>query len=220
MKIRYLPWRALGAAVLLAAVLAASACSGGDNKGSASPVAGATGDYRGPRVTPPFEKPDVTLVDTNGKPYDLKKETEGYVTLLYLGYTHCPDVCPMHMVTLNAVMTKLPKDVTDHIKVVFVTVDPERDTPEALGKWLGGFNPSFIGLSGDMATITAMMATLSMEPPQRQDIGGGNYVVSHAAYVMAFTPDNLAHTVYPLGVTRDDWEHDLTKLVKEGWNPG
>jgi protein SCO1/2 len=201
---------------VMALSAAASACSGGDNK---SPADGApdTGDYRGVLVTPPLEKPALTFTDTTGRPYDLIRETEGALTLLYLGYTHCPDVCPMHMVDLNAVLTKLPADVSAKIKVVFVTVDPERDTPAALGRWLGAFNPSFIGLTPDAETLARLLYEFGMGAPQRTDLGGGNYAVSHAAYVMAFTPDNLAHTVYPLGVTREDWAYDLTKLVKEGW---
>lgn len=111
------------------AALLLGGCSGDDGGGSGGDVG-----YRGALVAPPFEKPGYTLTDTQARPYDIRKETEGYLTLLYIGYTHCPDVCPTHMAGLSAVMKKLPADVTRKIKVVFVTADPARDTPEVLGK--------------------------------------------------------------------------------------
>jgi len=218
MQIQHLTRWVLAVVALSVAAATAGACSGDDAKGPSEGVSNA-GDYRGVLVTPPLEKPALTFTDTSGRPYDLVRETEGTVTLLYLGYTHCPDVCPMHMVDLNAVLAKLPGDISAKIKVVFVTVDPERDTPEALGRWLGAFNSSFIGLTPDAPTLARLLYEFGMGEPHRTDLGSGNYAVSHAAYVMAFTPDNLAHTVYPSGVTREDWAHDLTRLVKEGWKP-
>jgi len=193
--------------------LAFAACGDNNNNNSSS------GSYRGALVTPPFEKPDFTLTDTAGKPYNIRKETDGYLTLLYLGYTHCPDVCPTHMANIAEALGKLPPDVTRKIKVIMVTADPARDTPAVLRKWLDLFDKSFIGLTGSEETIVALQETLGIEPATKTDLGEGNYAVNHAAYVMAFTPDNLAHTVYPLGVTADDWKYDLTKLAKEGWKP-
>jgi len=192
-----------------------AACGDG---GSAS-SSGSGNRYRGAIVTPPFEKPPFTLTDTAGKPYDIRKETEGFVTLIYIGYTHCPDVCPTHMANIAEVLAKLPPDVTRKIKVIMVTADPARDTPPVLRKWLDLFDKNFIGLTGPDETIVQLQETLGINPATKTDLGDGNYAVNHAAYVMAFTPDNLAHTVYPLGVTNDDWQHDLTMLVREGWKP-
>lgn len=204
--------------------LGLAACNGDDDDGDAGADVGAgmeAGDtgYRGALVTPPFEKPDFVLRDTAGKDYDIRKETEGSVVLLYLGYTHCPDVCPTHMADIASVLKELPSDVTKKIKVVFITTDPARDTPEVLRKWLDLFDKSFIGLTGPEETIINLQKTLGINPASQADLGGGNYAVNHAAYVIAFTPDNLAHTVYPLGVTEDDWKHDITRLAKEGWKP-
>lgn len=212
------------------ATMATIACNGDDgddgavtgtptkDDGGTGMVAGDTG-YRGALVTPPFEKPAFTLTDTSGNPYDIIKETEGSLVLLYLGYTHCPDVCPTHMADIAGVLKELPADVTKKVRVVFVTTDPARDTPEVLRKWLDLFDKSFIGLTGPEDTIINLQKTLGINPASKTDLGGGNYAVNHAAYVIAFTPDNLAHTVYPLGVTEDDWKHDIAKLAKEGWNP-
>ncbi len=211
------------AALAVAALLAGAACSGDDDTEDAgTPGGSATAytvetDFMGVFVTPALPKPDVVLTDTSGQPFDLRKETEGFVTLLYVGYTHCPDVCPTHMADIADVLADLPEDVASKIKVVLVTADPERDTPEVLRKWLDLFNEDFIGLTGTREQTDDFQRSLSINPATRTDLGGGNYSVNHAAYVMAFSQDNLAHLVYPLGVTRETWTNDLTILVNEGW---
>ena len=98
---------------------ATQAASGG---GEASKVI-----YRGARANPPLPKPDVVLTDTNGDPFDFLAETEGYLTLLYLGYTHCPDICPTHLLELSKVLEAMDPELVERIRVVFITTDPERD---------------------------------------------------------------------------------------------
>ena len=81
----------------------------------------------------PFAKPHLVLTDTHGKPFDLVKQTAGRPTLLYFGYTHCPDVCPTTMSDIAVARRKLPAAERDKLQVVFVTTDPTRDTAEAAG---------------------------------------------------------------------------------------
>ena len=95
--------------------------------------------YRGMMLTPPRPKPDYVFTATDGKPYDFKKETAGKVALLFFGYTNCPDVCPLHMSNLGNVIKQLPPKDRERVKVVFVTTDPERDTPEKLKAYAAGF---------------------------------------------------------------------------------
>lgn len=174
-------------------------------------------DLMGVRISPPLAKPDVVLTDQNGNAFDLRQETDGYLTLVYVGYTHCPDVCPTHMADIAAALKQVEPDVRERVKVVFITSDPERDTPEVLKRWLGLFDPSFIGLTGDKETIDRVQMALGMQPAGKQDLGNGEYAVNHAAYVIAFTPqDNVAYTVYPFGVTRETWVNDITLLVRKG----
>ena len=109
---------------------------------------GTRGELRGWVIDTPVPKPDLTLTDTNGEAFDLRAETEGYLTLVFFGYTYCPDVCPVHMANLGAVFGDLIPEVRDRIKVVFVSTDPERDTPERLRSWLDNFDRSFVGLRG------------------------------------------------------------------------
>lgn len=173
-------------------------------------------EMRGARVSPAYEKPSATLTSTEGKPFDLQAETKDRVTLFYIGYTHCPDVCPTHMHDIAKAMEALPEKDREQLRVVFVTADPERDTPQVLGDWLHFFDPSFIGLTGTMDEITALLDQLNMEPGDHHDLGDGNYSVDHAAYVIAFERDGTGRLVYPLGFTIEDWEHDLALLAKRG----
>src|SRR6516165_3016429 len=94
---------------------------------AARPTYGVT--YRGGLVTPPLPKPRFVLTDTSGAPFDFWQRTQGSVTLLFFGYTYCPDQCPMHMTNLGAVFKKMPGGISDQVMPFFATTDPARDTP-------------------------------------------------------------------------------------------
>ncbi len=175
--------------------------------------------YLGAVVTNPIDMPDVVLTDQNGQSFDLKKETKGFVALVYVGYTHCPDICPTHLAEMNLALEDLPKDVSDNVKVVFITADPERDTPEVMKRYLNAFNPKFIGLTGTREQTDQVQADLGIPVAEREDLGDGNYAVGHAAYVIAYTKDQVAHTVYLGGMGHQEWENDLPLLVKKGFAP-
>jgi protein SCO1/2 len=206
---------------LLGAVLAC-ASSGEDRRGSRFSASGDDGNPYGlrGRVLPgPLTKPDVILTDATGQPYDLRKETDGYLTLLFFGYTYCPDICPIHMANLAAVRRGLRPGLAQRIKVVFVTTDPDRDTPERLRAWLANFDPAFIGLTGDTATVNAAQRALYLPLPQYGAAdSAGSYLVGHAAAVVAFTPDNRARVLYPFGIRQADWAHDIPKLLEIEWS--
>jgi protein SCO1 len=169
--------------------------------------------YRGGLVTPPLPKPKFVLTDTSGAPFDFWNKTQGTVTLLFFGYTDCPDQCPMHMATLGRALKKLPPRISDQVKLVFVTTDPARDTPAVLRRWLDYFDKHFIGLTGTEAALNAVQTAAGV--PQARKIGA--YGIAHANFVVAYTKDNLAHIIYPGGVTQDDWIHDLPLLINETW---
>lgn len=176
---------------------------------------GRSGELRGSVMDTPIPKPALTLTDTHGEEFDLRAETDGYLTLLFFGYTNCPDVCPVHMANLAAVFGDLVPEVRHRIKVVFVTTDPERDTPERLRSWLDNFDPSFIGLRGSVDSINAALAEMLLPgvavlPAEH----GGEPMIGHPAAVIAFSPDGLARVRYPFGVRQMDWAHDLPLLVE------
>ncbi|GAA2466720.1 SCO family protein [Streptomyces macrosporus] len=205
------------AGVLLAAGSTACGASGDGTGGSdQAPVSVESSDSvkRGTVLSTPFDKPDLVLTDTEGKTYDLIEETKGRPTLIYFGYTHCPDVCPLTMSNIAVAKSKLPKEDQEKLRVVFVTSDPERDTPESLGTWLRAQDPDFIGLTGDFDTIQAGARTLgiSLEPPVVEK--DGDVVSTHGTQVLAFLPkDDKAHVLYTSDVPVEVYEEDLPKLV-------
>ena len=179
-------------------------------------VSGVT--YRGGLVSPPLPKARFTLTDTSAAPFDLWEKTQGYVTLLFFGYTRCPDLCPLHMANIAAALKQMPKSVTEQIKVVFVTTDPGRDSPEVLRAWLDRFDKRFIGLTGSEAAIEAAQQASVVPPAKKSALANRDYQVGHASFVLAYTKDNLAHVIYPGGITQKDWAQDLPRLVKETWS--
>jgi len=177
----------------------------------------AVATYRGGMVTPPLPKPRFVLTDTSGAPFDFWNRTAGSVTLLFFGYTYCPDQCPTHMANIGAALRKLPLGMIDQVKLVFVTSDPRRDTPMRLRLWLDNFDKHFVGLTGaDVAVETAQKAA-GFAPVNKTERRTGNYSVAHANFVIAYTKDNLAHVIYPGGVREEDWIHDLPLLINETW---
>jgi protein SCO1 len=204
---------AIGALLLLViASVAAVRQSSGD--GEADPWGGVLLDRAQPR-------PDFTLTDTEGRPYDFGAETQGRLTLLFFGYTYCPDICPVQMAVLTGALESpgMPDPV-----VVFVTTDPARDTPERLRDWLDGFDPSYVGLYGTPEEIARAEAASGVAGSIRPGEAGGDdgsaagddYEVGHAAQVVAYTPDDRAHLVYPSGVRQQDWTADLPRMM-ETW---
>jgi protein SCO1/2 len=167
--------------------------------------------YHGGLVTPPLPKPKFTLTDTSGTPFAFRSQTDGYVTLLFFGYTHCRSVCPTQMAFLASAMRRMPKDVVERFKVVFVTTDPAHDNPRLLRTWLNNFDKRFIGLTGSEAEVKAAQVAANVPA------SAGN-PAEHAAFVLAYTKDNLGHVIYPAGVTQTDWLHDLPQLAREAWS--
>ncbi|MER5430946.1 SCO family protein [Streptomyces sp. NPDC002588] len=210
------------AALLAAATLTLTACSSGDGgtDNSVAAVAEEGGKQQAATVLDqPFTKPDLVLTDTQGKSYDLRKETAGHPTLIYFGYTNCPDVCPLTMNNIAVAKKQLSKADQDKLRVVFVTTDPDRDTPAALGKWLKGIDPQVVGLSGKFATIQAAARSLgiSVEAPHKDK--NGKIVSTHGTQVIAFSPKtDGGYLLYGEDATVDDYIKDLPKIVK-GQNP-
>ncbi|HYO46626.1 MAG TPA: SCO family protein [Gemmatimonadota bacterium] len=210
--------------LLSAAALAALAACGGPRPEQARSDA-LRDPLRGTVLAPSWPKPDFTLIDTEGRPFEFRARTDGFVTLLFFGYTHCPDVCPVHMGNIAAVLRDLDYADRSRIRVVFVTTDPERDTRLRLREWLDRFDTSFVGLRGDPEEVDEIQSELrlpvAVRQPARPGPLPGAYAVGHAAQVIAFTADGKARVVYPFGTRQSDWAHDLPKLVDaEVWPEG
>lgn len=172
-----------------------------------------TAELRGRRLATPIPRPDFSLIDTDGVEFDFRVRTEGHATLLFFGYTHCPDVCPVHMGNIAAALDQVGWQTRRRVRVVFVTTDPDRDTPERIREWLDRFDTTFVGLRGTIDEVGAIQAELGLPPsiiPSEPAIG---YEVGHAAQVLAFSPSGTATVAYPFGTRQADWVHDLPLLV-------
>ncbi len=177
-------------------------------------------EIRGVQLSPVRAKPDFTLLDTDGKPFHFVADTRGTATLLYFGYTNCPDVCPTHLTNIAAAMKRLSPQDQAKVRVVFVTTDPARDTPTVLRGWLNNFDPRFIGLRGDIADVNRIQAALGLPPATIEALPGtatgahAAYGVGHSAQVLGFTPDDSLRVEYPSGFTPADWQNDLPRLLR------
>ncbi len=195
--------------VLSLAVSHFAACAPGGGSGSGD------GEFQGEPLPILIERPDFTLTDTGGRSYSFLDETQGRVALLFFGYTSCPDICPIHMANIGQVMKTIPAEDRHRVEVVFVSTDPARDTPERIREWLDVFDPSFVGLRGTLEEVNRIQnqvglpASLLDEPDE-----DGNYLVGHAASVLAFSADGPARLRYPFGTRQAAWAHDLPKLIE------
>jgi protein SCO1 len=175
--------------------------------------AGVTG-ILGLQVRPVPREPDFTLTDTAGRPYRLTTATTGRLVYLYFGYTHCPDVCPTTMADLAAALRQAPATIRARVTVVFVTVDPARDTRRVLRAWLDNFDPAFVGLTGTPAQIQAAEQASGEPLAQPEPDPTLGYGIQHSAEVFAYSPDRLAHAVYAEGYTPAQYAHDMPLLLR------
>ena len=156
-------WRS---SVLLLAALAAAACSPQAPKFRSTDITGAD-----------FGK-ELALTGHDGKPRTLA-DFRGQAIVLFFGYTHCPDVCPATLADMAGVMKKLGREA-ERVQVLFVTLDPERDTPAVLRQYLGSFSKDFVGLFGSPEALAPLLHSLAANA-MRQAVPGGSYQMAHSA---------------------------------------
>ena len=196
--------RRLAAAALAAAALAAGALTAG-----CSPEA------------PKFRTSDITG-STFGKAFALTDHTGRAVTLadyrgkavvMFFGYTQCPDVCPTTLATLAATMKALGPDA-DRVQVLFVTVDPERDTQALLAQYVPAFDPRFVGLYGDAAATERVAKEFKVLFQKQPGATPGSYTVDHSAGVYMFDPQGRLRLYASHGQPPDAFAHDLSALLR------
>ena len=165
-----------------AAAPAASGTSASSTPSASAPAApAANGKLHGTDLRKEDIGGDFTLTDGDGKPFNLS-DLKGKVVVLSFGYTNCPDVCPTELLTQNDVLKQLGDQAKD-VKVAFVSVDPERDTPEVIGKYAKQFNPDFIGLTatGDQSLPVIKQQYRVVSAKVNQGADSNTYLVDHTA---------------------------------------
>jgi protein SCO1/2 len=172
--------------------------------------------YHGSVIDPPFPAKDFTLADYAGDSFQLGQQ-RGKLVLLFFGYTSCPDVCPTTLATFKQLDERLGAQAAD-VEVVFVTVDPARDTPAKLGEYLALFSPDFIGLTDDPAALGAVYQDYGVYV-EKQDTGDpNNYEVAHTSSVFVIDPNGDLRLTFPYGMSVADMAADVQQLLKEKSN--
>jgi protein SCO1/2 len=164
--------------------------------------------------------PDVTLTDTAGKPWNFKARGQNRITVIYFGYTNCPDSCPHDMAEVATAVRELPTALRKEVQVVFVTVDPRRDTSRVIQRWLDRFDrgiPPFAGLRGSASELSAAASGLGLEFKVSNSTAGLE-AVEHSSQLTAFDRTGSSHLVWLDPTSPHDIAHDLQLLI-DGTSP-
>ena len=182
--------------------------------GSSEPYAFASIVYEPARTPPPLR-----LTDQHGQRFDLA-DLDGQVVAIFFGYTHCPDVCPLTMGQLAAVKESLPSDRRGDFRVVMVTTDPERDTPDVLAEYLARFGPGFVGLTGShdqvVAALTAWGIRAEVEQPFVGGVAPAEYTMLHASSVLVVDRHGMTRLKMLAQMANADRAADIAALIEEG----
>jgi protein SCO1/2 len=202
-------------AVLVVAGCSSSSKSGDKGVPQASELVGAAGTasgFKGVGLDPAQPRPSFTLSDTKGKLFSFADRTGGHPTLLFFGYTNCPDVCPTTLFDIGSALRTLPTALQKQTYVVFVTTDIKRDTGPVIAKWLSNFtdgvSATFVGLRGTQVQIDAAQAAAHIQ--LAEDDGQ-----THSAQVLLYGADDYARVTYLQSTNEQEQiAHDLPLVVK------
>jgi protein SCO1/2 len=153
--------------------------------------------------------PDFNLLDTDAAPHRLM-DYRGEVTIVFFGFTHCPEVCPAALAKLALVMKQLGV-VADKVQVLFVTLDPDRDTPASLKSYVEYFDPRFVGLTGSNAQIKAAAERFAVH--YAKVVGGNDYSIDHSTGLYVCDATGRLRLVGNLLTPVSDWTHDIRLLA-------
>jgi protein SCO1/2 len=170
--------------------------------------------FRGGLFEPPRAAPDFELQGSHGQPLKLSAY-QGKVVALYFGFTYCPRICPVSLAHLTRALEQLGPAASD-VQVVFVSVDPERDTPERMREFLEFFNPSFLGATGTPQQLEAVRKEFGISAKKTvsaiQKLG---YEVHHSSFVYLIDRKGRLRLLMPFGKTAEDLAHDIRLLLAE-----
>lgn len=174
-----------------------------------------------PGATLKFEYTDITgvgiggdfhLTDHNGRPRTLA-DFRGKVVVIFFGYTHCPDMCPTALAELAQTLKRLGEE-SGRVQVLFITVDPERDTQKVLAQYVPAFEPRFLGLRGDPATTAKVADEYKVFFAVQKPNASGNYTVDHTAAIYLIDRQGRPRLYVGGGRTVDGLVHDMKLLLQ------
>ncbi len=209
------PGLLLSSVGLVLLVVALAACSRAPERDGALDALGlsdtSTGMH-GDVVADPYSKPGVELVDTRGEAFTIAHDATKPVVLVFFGYTRCPALCGTVLADLAAALRPLDPGTRQRIEVLFVSIDPERDTLPVLRKYLDQYDPTFVGLTGTEDHLHSVAKALGVALTGREPAKTG-YTIGHGVQVIGFGPDGLAHVIWMPGTPVDDLRADVARLA-------
>lgn len=208
--------RGLGCVLAAFAVLTAgcaNASGGPDSPGVVISTPEDTSAYHGVEERR-YELPDVTLTAASGGSFNLAADTGKPVTMVFFGYTNCPDICPTTTANIAQAMRQLPDSAREQVQFVFITSDPARDTPDVLRTWLDRFDDSYVGLTGKLDKIERAAEKLGVPLSGKEKLPSGGYLVGHGSQVLAFGPDGSSRVLWTAGTPVGEYRADIARLVR------
>ena len=220
---------------VLVVALAISGCSAG-KAGTAAPTSSAA-PYHGVEVMPVPHRPSFVLQDTAGNPFNFFEQTKGRPTLVYFGYTNCPDECPTAMADIAAALRQTDRALRDKVRVIFISADAKRDTGPVVRRFLDQWSTKYIGLVGTQAELDTAARSSGVPPGEigpgvetvpgkpnehthkpgtapHTHFGPLGYSVGHSAVIYAYDANDKLPVVYPGGITPSDIAADLPTLAR------
>jgi len=198
------------AALALALMLTGLA---GCGAGGAAPDSSPGDGYFGAVLDQQYTVPDITLTATTGPSYNLRTSTTKPLTLVFFGYTKCPDVCTAVMSSLTSALTRLDDAQRDQVQVLFVTTDPKRDSAPVLQQWLGAFDQTFVGLTGPLDQIVEAGKSFHVYVSDGMKLPSGGYDVSHGSEVVAIDAHDRTPIVWTEGTSSAEFASDIFRLL-------
>ncbi|MEX2549287.1 MAG: SCO family protein [Nitriliruptoraceae bacterium] len=209
------PANAIGPLLALGLLLTACGPASATSTAAQGLEAGPDG-WHGQPVGAEQSVPTGAFTTTEGRTVELADAFLDTPTLLFFGYTNCPDICPVHLAAIASAMETAGVSY-DELDVVFVSVDPDRDTPSRIEAFLDNFDPRMHGLHADREVVTGALGQLELSGPvvEGEDPRGDGDLIGHPAQVIGFDADGDIRRVWPFGARRSDWVSDLPRIVEE-----
>lgn len=172
------------------------------------------GELRGTTYAEPYPPaPPINLTRADGSSFQLS-ELKGNIVLLFFGYTACPDVCPTTLAELKTAVDRIGPEKAENVEVVFVSVDPQRDTPERVQEYANHFNERFIGLSGPESALAKVWSDYGVYRSVAEGSPATGYLVDHTARITLIDQDGNLRSSYSFETPVDDLVHDLNLLLE------
>ncbi len=167
-------------------------------------------------LTTPYTWPEGQLVDTAGEDFDLREGLEEPLTLVFFGYSQCPDICQAVMADLASAMARLDAAEADEVATWFVTTDPARDDPATLRGYLDRFDPGFEGLTGPLDDIVAAANAVHVPVEKGDRLPSGGYEVNHGTAILGVTADGDVPILWTEGTSAAKLAEDIHVILSEG----